>query len=163
MNSKIKILVLLPLLTTLGGCMDNIHYLTFNSVDSNGWNRCDTQAYTIPPIKGYPQIGISVLINTENYPYKNIALDIAISQDTILYHEQQEFTLTQCSPLLGFGRRCNYTLPITNITLCDTLSTHLILISQLEQPILTGIRQIGVSASSLIHKSGDTIWQVEWK
>lgn len=161
-RSKIKILTLLSILTVLTGCMDNIHYLIFKSVDTAGWSRCDTLIYTIPPIERHSQIGISVLLNTEAYPYQNIAFDITIAQDTLLYHEQQEYTLSQCTPKSGIGGRCDYTLPITNITLCDTLPTTLTLIHQLEQPTLKGIREVGISVGALIPKPGDVIWQIEW-
>lgn len=161
-RSKIKVLTLLSILTILIGCMGNTHYLAFEPVDVAGWSRCDTLIYTILPIERHSQMGISVLLNTEDYPYQNIALDITIAQDTLLYHEQQEFTLSQCKPKSGIGRRCDYTLPITNITLCDTLPTTLTLTHQLEQPTLKGIREVGVSVGALISKPGDVIWQIEW-
>ena len=142
--------------------MDDVRSLTFNPIPAEGWHHADTLTYTIAPLDIQGKSGISVLLHTEDYAYANIALDIAIAQDTLLYSQRQEFTLDQCTPSKGIGRRYDYTLTITNIALCDTLPTTITLTHQLDTSPLCGIREVGIRINHLVHMPGEVVWKVDW-
>lgn len=151
------------LLTALYSCMADTQHLAFLPIGNDGWAHADTLTYTIAPQEGYTYGGISLLLHTEGYTYENIALGVTIRQDTtLLYHEQRSYRLDRSAPKSGIGRRCDYTLPIGNVTLCDTLPTTIILTQQIDQPVLTGIREVGISMSKPLPKPGEAVWKVEW-
>ena len=151
------------LLSALCSCMTDTQHLTFLPIGNDGWTHADTLNYDIAPLDGIANSGISVLLHTEGYAYGNIALGITIRQDTsLVYHEQRSFLLDRTNSKSGIGRRYDYTLPIGNVTLNDTLPTTITLTQQLDQPALTGIREIGIRMSKPLPKPGEAIWKVEW-
>ena len=161
-----KILLILSvstLLTALCSCIDDTRYLAFVSIDQNGWTHTDTLTYTIEPLGNVKRSGISLLLHTEGYAYENVALGITVEQDTtLLYHEQRSYLLKHQNPKNGIGRRCDYTLPIGNMELCDTLPTTISITQQLNQPSLKGIREVGIYISSPLHQPGEPVWKVDW-
>ena len=151
------------LTAALCGCMADTRHLAFLPIGHDGWAHDDTLSYTIAPLAGVEHSGLSLLLQTEGYDYTNIALDITVSQDsTLLLHEQRSYLLDHNLPKHGIGRRNDYTLPVGNITLCDTLPTTITLTHHLAQPQLTGIRSIGIRISKPIPKPGEPVWKVKW-
>lgn len=143
--------------------MADTRQLSFIPIGHDGWAHTDTLTYTIAPMDYTKESGISLLLHTEGYEYKNIAIGITIRQDTtLLYHKQRSYLLSHNTPKNGIGHRCDYTLPIDNITLCDTLPTTITLTQQLDEPTLTGIREVGVRIGSPLHLSGEPVWRVDW-
>ena len=161
-----KILLLLSvstLLAALCSCIGDTRFLAFIPMGQDGWAHTDTLTYTIDPLTGTSKSGVYLLLHTEGYAYGNIALDICIQQDTaLLYHEQRNYILAQGEPKDGIGRRCDYTLPVGNFTLCDTLPTTITLTSQLDPPILTGIREVGIRIAAPMREPGEPVWRVDW-
>lgn len=147
----------------LASCMADTRSLTFAQLSSKGWASTDTLVYTLEPMNGVTEGGISVLLRTENYEYGNIAFAITIEQDsTLLYHEQHDYLLENCKPKKGIGHRNDYTLPIGNVTLCDTLPTIITLTLQLDKPQLTGIREVGIRVADPMRKPGEPVWKANW-
>ena len=165
MTNKAKALHLLlvsVLLAILSSCMTDTQriYTTFIPISQKGWRQCDTLKYAMPPLKNTDNCDISLLLHAEGYNYGNIALDITIQQDTtLIYHEQRDYLLFENLPVEGFGRRCDYTLPIGNFSFCDTLPTTITLVHQIDQPLLKGVREIGVDIST---PKREIIWRVDW-
>lgn len=152
------------LLAALCGCMSDTRHLSFVSIEHDSWTQTDTLTYTIAPMAGAGRSGIFLLLHTEGYEYGNIAFDITIKQDTtLLYHEQRSYLLENNRPKDGIGDRCDYTLPVGNFILCDTLPTTITLTGQLNQPILTGIREIGIRIASPMREPDEPIWRVNWQ
>ena len=157
------LLIVSSVFTLLCSCMPDTRSLTFAPISADGWARTDTLICTIPPLEDAKESGVSLLLQTEGYAYANISLGITIWQDSsLLYNEQQDFLLSENNPKPGVGRRCDYTLPIENFVLCDTLPTIVALTQQFDLPVLTGIRRVGVRVGSPIRKSGEPIWRVAW-
>lgn len=151
------------LLASLCGCMSDTRHLSFVSIEHDSWTQTDTLTYTIAPMAGAGRSGIFLLLHTEGYEYGNIAFDITIKQDTtLLYHERRSYLLESSRPHKGIGDRCDYTLPVGNFTLCDTLPTTITLTCQLDQPILTGIREVGIHIATAMSDPGDPVWHVNW-
>lgn len=167
MRSRAKVLRLLlvpALLAALCSCMADTKSLTFATIGQKGWSHTDTLSYVIPPLKGMGDCGVALLLRTEGYGYENIALDIDIRQDgTQLYHQQRHYWLSEEVSANGIGRRCDYTLPVGNLTLCDTLPTTITVVHNMEQPLLKGIREVGVRTGRYVHESDTVIWQVDWR
>lgn len=155
-------LIVSAIITNLCCCMADTNSLVFTPLKDNQWNHDDTLTFTIPPLGKEGENGISILIHTETYDYTNIAVNISISQDTILYNHHHEFILNECSPIKGIGERYDYTLPVTNIPLCDTLPTTITLTQQLNQRSLSGVREVGILISSPFQQSEETTWKVKW-
>lgn len=166
MRSKTKMRSMLCisfLCAILCSCMTDTQHLAFIPVKDNGWAHSDTLTYTFTPLNDMTQGGISLLLHTEGYSYENIALDITIRQDSsLLYHKQRTYLLDYSLPKKGIGSRCDYTLPVGNITFCDTLSTTIVLTQCLDQAILTGIRGVGILISSPMQQPGEPVWRVDW-
>lgn len=150
------------ILTTLYCCMADTRHLSFTSIGIEGWNEQDTLTYTITPLRIKGESGISILFHTEGYPYENLSIGITISQDTLIYTQQLEILLNEHNKTKGIGQRYDYIIPVTNLTLCDTLSTSITLTHLLDKPTLTGIREVGILISKPICEKGETVWQVEW-
>ena len=147
----------------LSSCMADTRGLVFVPLNGEGWARTDTLTYTIEPMGGVTEAGISVLLHTDKYEYGNIAFDITIEQDSaLLYHEQHDYLLENCQPKRGIGYRNDYTLPVGNVTLCDTLPTIVTLTQQLNHPHLTGIREVGIRVAAPMSKPGEPVWKANW-
>lgn len=152
------------LFTALCSCMSDTSHLGFVSISHDGWTQTDTLTYAIAPLTGTGKNGISLLFHTEGYEYGNIAFDITIRQDTtLIYHELRNYLLGNNSTNKGIGHRSDYTLPVGNFILCDTLPTTITLTGQLNQPILTGIREIGIRIASPMREPDEPIWRVNWQ
>lgn len=162
--SKASLLLYLSvMIANLCSCIADTRHLSFLSIGKDGWAYTDTLTYTIAPLNHVEKSGLSLLLHTEGYAYENIAFDITIYQDTILiYHEQRSYLLEPNLVQSGIGRRYDYTLPISNITLCDTLPTTITIAQQLDQPILTGIREVGIHISEPLRQPGEAVWKVKW-
>ena len=167
MISKTKVLYLLSVLVlfaVLCSCKADTQciHTTFIPIIQKGWRQCDTLKYAMPSLGDTDNCDISLLLHTEGYNYGNIALDIAIQQDTtLIYHEQRDYLLCENLSSEGFGRRCDYTLPVGNFALCDTLPTTITLIHHIDQPVLKGVREVGVHVSAPVRQHG-VIWRVDW-
>ena len=162
-NRTLHILSVSALLTVLCSCMADTRHLTFLSLGNEGWGYTDTLTYTIAPLSGIAESGLSILLHTEGYNYGNIALDITVCQDTtLLYHEQHSYLLEHNLPKSGIGRRCDYTLPVGNITVCDTLPTTITLTHRLDEPALMGVREVGILLSVPLRQPGEPVWRVDW-
>ena len=162
-GSKILILLVSAMLIALCSCMKDMKHLSFVSIGHDGWAHSDTLNYTIEPLKGTSKCGVYLLLHTEGYAYSNIAFDICIQQDTVqVYHEQCSYLLAQNESKKGIGRRYDYTLPIGNIVLCDTLPTVITLTQRLDQPMLYGIRDMGICVTSPIRLPEEPVWLMNW-
>ena len=152
------------LLAALCSCMEDTKSLTFAALEQEGWRRTDTLTYVIPPLKGTVDCGVSLLLHTEGYGYENIALGIDIRQDSIqLYHKQRHYQLSEVPSATGIARRCDYTLPVGNLTLCDTLPTTVTIIHHMEPSLLTGIQRVGIRTGRLVNETDSVIWRVDWR
>ena len=150
------------LLATLGSCMADTRHLAFTHLN-DGWAHTDTLAYTIPPMSGVERSGIYLLLCTEGYSYGNLATTVTVKQDTtLLYHELREYILKDNGPKKGIGYRNDYTLPVDNVALCDTLPTTITLTQQLDQPLLTGIRGVGIRIASPMRQPDEPVWKFNW-
>ena len=151
------------LVATLCSCMADTRYLTFAPIGADGWACTDTLTYSIPPLAGVEQGGVFLLLHTDGYRYGNIAVEISICQDTsLLYHEQRSYVLGYDEAKSGIGHRSDYLLPVDNITLCDTLPTTITLTQQLDQPVLLGIREVGIRISGAIRQPDEPVWKADW-
>ena len=151
------------LLTALCSCMSDTRHLSFVSISHDGWVQTDTLTYTVAPMVGAGKSGISLLLHTEGYAYENIAFDITIKQDTtLLHHEQHNYLLEDNLPQNGIGTRCDYTLPVGNFILCDTLPATITLIGKLDLPVLVGVREIGIRIAAPMREPGEPVWRVNW-
>ena len=169
MSSRVKATVLnislsvSVLLATLCACMADTRYIAFAPVGADGWASADTLTYSIAPLAGVEQGGVYLLLHTEGYRYGNIAVEVSIRQDTsLLYHEQHSYLLSSDEAKSGIGHRFDYVLPVANVTLCDTLPTAITLIHQLDQPLLSGIREVGIRIGDLVRQPGEPVWKVDW-
>lgn len=151
------------LTASLCGCMADTRHLDFISIGNDGWKHTDTLTYTITPLPEVELGGVSMLLHTEGYNYENIALNVTIRQDTILrYSKLHTYLLSHNQPKNGVGRRCDYTLPVGNITLCDTLPTTITLTHRLDQSVLTGIREVGIRIGAPLRQPDEPVWKVDW-
>ena len=151
------------LFMALCSCMGDTKHLAFTPIGKDGWSHADTLTYTIAPLSGMGQGSLSLLFHTENYHYDNIALDIVVCQDTVLiYHELRGYQLEQNQPKRGVGCRCDYTLPVGNITLCDTMPTVIAITHRLDQPVVEGIREVGIRISAPQHQPDGPVWKAHW-
>ena len=151
------------LFTLLCSCIADTKYIAFTSIAQEGWSQADTLCYTIPSLGGVDRSSVSLLLQTEGYSYENIALDITIQQDTtLLYHELRSYLLCYSQPKRGIGNQCSYTLSVGNVSLCDTLPATITLVQQLDQPILSGIRKVGVRLGAPMSEPGAPVWKVDW-
>lgn len=169
MSSKVKVSILSislsvsVLLTTLCSCMADTRHLSFTSVSTDGWACTDTFTYCIAPLPGLKRGGVSLLLHTEGYQYENIAIDVTIRQDTsLIYHKHRNYLLSNSEAKKGIGHRSDYVFPIDNFTFCDTLPTTITIIQQLDQPVLMGIREVGIRIGGTVHQPGEPVWRVNW-
>lgn len=162
--TKMRSMLYVSLLcATLCSCMTDTRHLAFIPIENYGWVRTDTLTFTFAPPNDMKQGGISLLLHTEDYSYENIALNITIRQDSsLLYHQQRTYLLDHSLPKKGIGHRCDYTLPVGNITFCDTLPVTLILTQCLDQFTLKGIREVGIRISPPMRQPGEPVWQADW-
>jgi len=107
--------------------------------------------------------GFELLLHTENYRYANIGFHLSIEQDSIvLYSDSIHTMLGESNPTRGIARRCDYTIPITNLTLCDSMHTTIRVTHLMSEHTLKGIREIGIRIGSPVRRPGEVVWQVEW-
>lgn len=167
MRSKAKALRTLlvsGLLAGLCGCMADTRFMAFVSLGQKGWTYSDTLNYVIPPLRGAGECGVSILLRTEGYGYGNIAVVVDAYQDSAqLYHKLHHYLLGGTLSVEGIGRRCDYTLPVSNLVLCDTLPTTITLVHRMEQTTLMGVREVGVRIGALVDESGKESWRVIWQ
>lgn len=166
MRSRTKALhklLVASVLLALCSCMADTRHLAFVSVAQEGWAQTDTLNYSVAPLVGVGECGISLVVQTENYAYENIAIAVAISQDsTLLYHQRHYYNLEEGAPKNGIGRRCEYTFPMGNVTLCDTMATTIALTHQLCDSLLMGISKVGIRIEKPLHQSGEVEWMFDW-
>ena len=169
MKSKIKPLALcktlltLLMLTAFSGCMSDVSYTAFHTIDSGRWNQADTLTYQTDTLKMGGLHGVQLLLHTEEYPYTNIALNIVIAQDTTLLLDTiAVYDLASEEQTHCLGSRYDYTLSVGNITLCDTLPTTILLTHKMIDNLLRGIREAGVQIGAPIGQPNETVWRVEW-
>lgn len=172
-NSRLHVLLkrlawLIP--TFLCGCMGDATHLVFSPMEAEGWDAADTLHYAIMPapklqpllMAGCNEYGMSVLLHTNGYAYRNFALHVIVEQDSLLYDAHHTFMLDECEPTMGVGLRCDYTLPIANITYNDTLPLAISLQHDMDTICLPGIRSVGVRIGSRHRESGEVVWHVKW-
>lgn len=151
------------LLATICSCMGDMRHAAFNNLGNEGWARTDTLTYTIEPINDVEEVGMFLQLCTEGYDYGNIAVNITIKQDSaLLFCESRNYRLEQSLPKRGIGYRNDYTMPVGNITLCDTLPTTITITQQFDQPLLTGIRSIGILMKAPMRQPGEPVWHFDW-
>lgn len=162
-SAPITLLYVSALLSMLCSCMGDIRYLAYTTIEYDDWADTDTLTYIINPMSNPEKGGLSLLLHTEKYEYTNIALHITVKQDsTLLYCNQHNYLLKDHAPKHNFGCWYSYTLPVSNITLSDTLPTTITITHQLNQPILTGIRRVGISITTPLRQPGEPVWRVNW-
>lgn len=143
--------------------MADTRHLAFVSIAQEGWAQADTLNYTISPLAGVGECGISLVIQTESYAYENIAVVVGISQDSVLlYHKQHHYKLADGDPKNGIGHHCEYIFPVGNVTLCDTMPTTITLTHQLCEPLLVGISKVGVRIEKPLRRPGEVEWMLDW-
>ena len=166
MRSRAKALhtfFVLGLIAGLCSCMADTRFVTFVPIGQKGWVCSDTLRCMIPPLRGVGGCRVSLLFHTEGYGYENFAVDVDICQDSVqLYRKQHHYLLGEIPSAKGIGRRCDYTLPVSNLVLCDTLPTTVTLVHQMELPALMGIREVGVCIGEPMHESAEEVWRVVW-
>ena len=143
-------------------CMGDTTHLEFASIAPQGWTDADTLRYTVAPTAEGGERGISVLLRTDSYPYKNIVLHVTIAQDSLLHNAQHTFMLDECSPSKGIGQRHDYTLPIGNIMFNDSTPISITLLHRMDTTALPGIHAVGIQCGTHIPEPGEVIWQVKW-
>lgn len=159
-----KTIIALLLPAVLCGCMEkDIHHLSFASIHTDGWKAGDTLTFTADTLQRSTKKGFELLLHTENYSFANIGFHISIEQDScVLYSDSIHTKLEESSPAKGIARRCDYTIPITNLTLCDSTHTTIKLTHLMNEHTLKGIREIGIRIGSPVRHPGEVVWQVEW-
>ena len=166
MRSKIKAsrrLLVSVMLVLLYGCMTDPRYLSFIPIEKDGWDHTDTLTYSIPPLAGIGNNGIHLLFHTEGYEYRNIAIDVAVKQDSSqCYNRQISYLLDEMPSIRGIGRRCDYKLPVDDIVLCDTLSTMITLVHGMKDTKLLGVRKVGILVEESADASITESWNVDW-
>lgn len=162
-KTTLRKLCLTAIIAALCSCMADTRHLDFIAIGHHGWTHDDTLVYTIPPMEGIGEWGLQVLLHTEGYGYKNISLAITVKQDSaMLYNEQRSYLLDHNIPKSGLGHRCDYTLPVANITANDTLHTTVTLTQCLDQPALKGIREVGIRIGAPLRRAGEPVWKADW-
>lgn len=150
--------------------MGDAKHLVFSPIMPDGWSAADTLHYALVPVPKcqplsatvYNEYGMSVLLHTENYVYRNIALRVIVEQDSLLYDAHHAFMLDECDPIQGIGQRYDYTLPIANITYNDTLPLTILLQHDMDTICLPGIRSVGVRIGARNRMPGEVVWKVDW-
>lgn len=158
-----RVAALLLATATLCSCMEEVRHLSFVPINLNGWAMEDTLLYTVDTLEKSGEDGIELLFHTEGYSYTNLAIHIRIVQDSsVLYDELVNAELQQSAPTKGIGKRCDYTLPVTNLTLSDSTHTTIRLTHQMSDSLLRGVREIGIRIGPPVRHPGEVVWQVEW-
>lgn len=164
MRSKTKAswLLFVLVMLVLYGCMADTRYLSFAIIEKEGWGHADTLTYSIPPLVGIGDNGIYLLFHTEGYEYKNIAIDITVTQDSNqLYKEQVNYLLDGVVSTGGIGRRCDYKLPVNDIVFCDTMPVEITLAHRMEGDKLLGICKVGILVEESDALTAEP-WNVDW-
>ena len=155
-----RLLFISVMFATLCGCMADTRYLSFTSIEKEGWKRADTLSFCIPPLEDIEDKDIYLLLHTEGYKYENIAIGFSVSQDSNnLYNKQFHYLLGDYSSIKGLGRRCDYKLPTNKFGLCDTIPATITLVHEMEESILSGIHRVGI----LIEEPAKISWNANWE
>lgn len=143
--------------------MSDTRYMSFIPT-SDGWGMKDTLVVITDTLeKTKQESGIELLLRTEGYDYANLAAHIRISQGTaVLYDETINADLKESSPVKGIGRRTDYSIPITNLSLSDTTHTTIEIAQMMSDTLLMGIREMGIRIGSPVRHPDEVEWQVEW-
>lgn len=159
-----KAIIVLFCSAVLCGCMEKeTHHLSFAPIHTDGWEVKDTIIFTTDTLQTSTKMGVELLLHTENYSFANIGFRISIEQDSIiLYSDTIHTKLEESSPTKGLARRCDYTIPITNLALCDSTHTTIKVTHLMNEQTLKGIREIGIKIGSPVRHPGEVVWQVEW-
>ena len=151
----------------LHGCMGDTSQLAFIPVSAEGWAAGDTLHCTLEPsLLAQParggERGVYVLLHTDGYAYRNLALCIGIEQDTLLCDTVRTYWLDECAMTRKIGSCCEYTLPVGNVAVNDTLPLNITLQHRMDTLRLAGIRAIGIRVASHIAQPGEVVWHVDW-
>ena len=148
---------------TLCSCMRDTRYMSFIPT-GDGWSMEDTLVVITDTLeKTKRKSGIELLLRTEGYDYANLAAHIRISQGTTVLHDETiNAELRENSPVEGIGKRADYSIPITNLTLSDTTHTTIEIAQMMSDTLLMGIREVGIRIGSPVRHPGEVVWQVEW-
>lgn len=158
-----KTILALLMLPAFGSCMGDVSYMAFRTIASGRWSQTDTLTCLDDTLDINGMHGMQLLLHTEDYPYANIALNIVIKQDTMLLLDTiTTYDLTAESCVHGPGLRSDYTLPVGNVTFCDTLPTTIQLTHQMTDASLRGVREVGIRIGAPIGLPKETVWRVEW-
>ena len=159
-----KALVVTLFTVALCSCIEKgTHSLSFATIPPEGWEANDTLTFIADTLPRSTMKGFELLLHTENYRYANIGFHLSIEQDSIvLYSDSIHTMLEESNPARGIARRCDYTIPITNLTLCDSMHTTVRVTHLMSEHTLKGIREIGIRIGSPVRHPGEVVWQVEW-
>ena len=158
-----KTILALLMLSAISSCMSDVDYMAFRTIASGRWSQTDTLTCLDDTLDINGMHGMQLLLHTEDYPYANIALNIVIKQDsTLLLDTIATYDLTAESCTHSLGLRNDYTLPVGNITFCDTLPTSIQLTHQMTDASLRGVREVGIRIGAPIGLPKETVWRVEW-
>ena len=163
-NKQFRKPVLIALIAVaLCSCMSDTRYMSFIPT-RDGWGMADTLVVTTDTLeKTKRESGIELLLCTEGYDYANFAAHIRITQGTtVLYDEAINAELKESSPAKGIGRRADYSIPITNLSLSDTTHTTIKIAQMMSDTLLMGIREVGIRIGTPVRRPGEVVWQVEW-
>ncbi len=139
------------------------HSLSFATIPPDGWEANDTLTFIADTLPRSTKKGFELLLHTENYRYANIGFHVSIEQDSIvLYSDSIHTTLKESNPAGGIARRCDYTIPIGNLTLSDSTHTTVRVTHLMSEHTLKGIREIGIRIGSPVRHPDEAVWQVEW-
>lgn len=159
-----RVIVVTICTVALCSCIEKrTHCLSFATIPTDGWEASDTLTFTADTLQRSTKKGFELLLHTENYSYANIGFHVSIEQDSIvLYSDSIHTKLAESSSAKGIARRCDYTIPIANLTLCDSTHTTVRVTHLMSEHTLKGIREIGIRIGSPVRHPGEAVWQVEW-
>lgn len=161
-TAKYKLFTFMLATTLLSGCITHTHYLSFIPIH-DGWRIEDTLCFHVDTLRNNSINGIELLLLTDNYPYSNIAFHIQIEQDSIsVYNDSISTNLQNNKSIKSIGRRIDFTIPIANLTLCDSTHTTIRLTHLMNVTSIKGIRDIGIRIGSPVQHPDEVVWQVEW-
>ena len=162
-HSLHKTILTLLMLSALSSCMSDVDYMAFRTIASSRWSQTDTLTCLDDTLAINGKHGVQLLFHTEDYPYANIALNVVVKQNTTLLLDTlatYDLTSEACTHTLGSRR--DYTLPVGNITFCDTLPTSIQLTHHMTDSSLKGVREVGIKIGAPVGLPKETVWRVEW-
>lgn len=158
-----KSLLILLMLAALSSCMSDVSYMAFRTINPKGWCQADTLTYSIDSLERSGAYGMYLLLHTEGYSYANIALNIIVTQDSVvLLDTVARYDFSVSSAAHSVARRADYAFPLCDVELCDSSSTVMSISHLMSDDPLKGIREVGIRLEAPIHKPQEIEWRVSW-